>query len=191
MFVRSKRLSEKEGRDVYFSFEQAARLASRTTEQEFQLQEAMEAYSSIFDAIDRDGSGAIVHGELANLMKELGFNRITARFIDKIIARLDVDRNGVIDKSEFLKFFRKKMCLQSQESTHQVVHNIFRYFDTDHSGAISTSEFVDVISKLDNGSLTREDVEEIVRMADKNGDGEICLHELTHLIDDCTKGQIV
>ena len=71
-----------------------------------------------------------------------------------------------------------------------MVHNIFNYLDSDNSGSISTAEFTQVISKLDNGSLTRDDVEEIVRMADENGDGEISLHELTTLVEDTIKAQI-
>ena len=191
VYVRSTRLSEMEGRSVYFKFEQSARLDTRTTDLEFQMEEAMETYSSIFDAIDRDGSGSIVHAELIDLMKDLGFATVSAQTVTKLIARLDVDDNGVIDKSEFLAFFRHQMSRQSQESTHQVLHNIFRYLDSDHSGTVSTAEFEKVISKLDNGSLTRDDVEEIVRMADENGDGEISLHELTHLIEDITKGHIM
>jgi len=83
------------------------------------------------------------------------------------------------------------MDSQTQETMHQMVQNVFKYLDTDNSGSISTAEFAEVIGKLDNGTLTREDIEEIVRMADIDGDGEVSLEELAALVEETAKNHIV
>ena len=204
VYVRSERLSKEEGTDVYFKFTQnrfkprrrtltgqTVSVHKRVSSKDFQVEESMQTYSNIFDAIDTDHDGSIGYDELAVVMKKLGFKDVTERTVQILINRLDSDNDGKIDKMEFLRFFESEMREQTQETMHQMVKNVFTYLDTDNSGSISTTEFMEAISKLDNGALTREDVEEIVRMADADGNGEISLEELTELVEETTKNQIV
>ena len=187
VYVRSKKLSKEEGTDVYFKFINK-RIRRRASHKSFQSEESMQAYSDIFDAIDTDKSGSIDHDELHTLlMNKLGFKDVTDRTIQILINRLDTDNNGSINKVEFLRFFRKQIDNQAEETIHQIVQNVFKYMDSDDSGTISTTEFMETIRNLDNGTLTREDIDEIVYMTDVDRSGEISLEELTTLLEDASR----
>ena len=190
VYVRSERLSMEEGTDVYFCISQMRQRKRRMTRHQLQVEESMQTYASIFDTIDVNHDGSIGHEELGIVMQKLGFKDVTNSTISILISRLDTDNDGSVDKAEFLKFFESQMSKQTQETTQQMVHNVFKYLDSDNSGSISTTEFMEVISKLDNGALTREDVEEIVRMADSDGNGEISLEELTELVEETAKNEM-
>ena len=58
--------------------------------------------------------------------------------------------------------------------------SIFRAFDKDNSGVISTEEFVDGIMKLNkvtNFQLTEEQARILMKAIDVNGDGDLSYHE--------------
>jgi calmodulin len=56
--------------------------------------------------------------------------------------------------------------------TEQELLNAFRVFDKDNSGTISSDELRNVLKKLGE-DLTDEEVDEMIRLADVNGDGSI------------------
>jgi calmodulin len=56
--------------------------------------------------------------------------------------------------------------------TEQELLNAFKVFDKDGSGTISSDELRHVLKKLGE-TLTDEEVEEMIKLADRNGDGHI------------------
>ena len=77
--------------------------------------------------------------------------------------------NGVIEFPEFLTMMAKKV--KDTESDEEL-RMAFQVFDKDQSGKISAAELRHVMTNLGE-KLTDEEVDEMIREADTNGDGEI------------------
>jgi len=58
------------------------------------------------------------------------------------------------------------------QDTEQEILNAFKVFDKDNSGTISTEELRNVLRSLGE-SLTDAELDEMVKVADVNGDGQI------------------
>jgi len=64
--------------------------------------------------------------------------------------------------------------------SEEELKNAFKVFDKDGSGTISAIELRAVLQHLGE-NLTDDDLDEMLKMADKNGDGNIdCKGDLTH-----------
>lgn len=59
-----------------------------------------------------------------------------------------------------------------ETDTEQELINAFRVFDKDNSGTISTEELRNVLRSLGE-NLTDAELDEMIKLADKNGDGHI------------------
>jgi calmodulin len=68
--------------------------------------------------------------------------------------------------------------------TEQELLNAFKVFDKDGSGTISSDELRNVLKSLGE-NLTDDEVEEMIKLADRDGDGHIdCKHSSkTHLLE--------
>jgi len=58
-------------------------------------------YSQVFKEADKDKSGTITTDELGNVLNTLGKDHID---VDKTFERLDLDHDGTLDQTEFLRF---------------------------------------------------------------------------------------
>ena len=87
--------------------------------------------------------------------------------VRRMIYEADADENGSIDFAEFLTLMARRMKRQEQ---HSELKQAFQTFDKDGDGKITVSELKAVLTGLGE-SLPTEEVEEILRQADKNGDG--------------------
>lgn len=72
-----------------------------------------------------------------------------------------------MDFSEFMTVMAKRTAT----NPHQDMKEMFRIFDKDHSGFIYVSEFREVLQKI--GALPEEEIEEMIRMSDLDGDGRV------------------
>ena len=77
--------------------------------------------------------------------------------------------NGNIDFSEFLEMMAKKGKTRDME---EEIKEAFRVFDKDGNGFISKDELKHVMQSLGE-NLTSEEVEEMIREADIDGDGQV------------------
>ena len=84
--------------------------------------------------------------------------------------------NGTIDFPEFLTMMAKK-CHDTE--TDEELKQAFQVFDKDQNGKISAAELRHVMTNLGE-KLTDEEVDEMIREADINGDGEIDYHGKSH-----------
>ncbi|XP_048609122.1 calmodulin-1-like [Brassica napus] len=88
--------------------------------------------------------------------------------LQDMINEVDADGNGTIDFSDFLNLMAKKM---KDTDSKEELKEAFRVFDKDQNGFISAAELCHVMTNLGE-KLTDEEVEEIVREADVDGDGQ-------------------
>ena len=78
--------------------------------------------------------------------------------------------SGTIEFPEFLTMMARK--LKDGQESNEELQMAFRVFDKDGSGKISAAELRHVMTNLGE-KLTDEEVDEMMREADINGDGEI------------------
>ena len=77
--------------------------------------------------------------------------------------------NGTIDFPEFLTMMARKM---KDTDTEEELKEAFRVFDKDGNGFISAAELRHVMTNLGE-KLTDEEVDEMIREADIDGDGQV------------------
>merc|ERR1712093_385429 len=108
------------------------------------------------------GDGTITTKELGTVMRSLGQNPTEAELQD-MINEVDADGNGTIDFPEFLTLMARKM--QDSDSEEEI-KEAFKVFDKDGNGFISAAEEVD----------------EMIREADIDGDGQINYDEFVKMM---------
>ncbi|XP_065889841.1 calmodulin-like isoform X2 [Dysidea avara] len=84
----------------------------------------------------------------------------------------DADGNGLIDFKLFLVMMSRKIK-ESSANVQEDIVDAFRVFDKDANGFISAAELRHVMMNLGDQKLTEEEVEEMIREADVDGDGQI------------------
>ncbi len=77
--------------------------------------------------------------------------------------------NGTIDFPEFLTMMARKM---KETDSEDEIREAFRVFDKDGNGFISAAELRHVMTNLGE-KLTDEEVDEMIREADIDGDGQV------------------
>ncbi|KAE8698277.1 Calmodulin-like protein 11 [Hibiscus syriacus] len=141
-----------------------------TEEQVTELKEA-------FDFFDKDGDGCITVEELATVIRSLDQNPSDQELQDTI-NEADADGNGTIEFSEFLNLMAKKM---QESDAEEELKEAFKVFDKDLNGYISASELRNVMMKLGE-KLSDEEVEQMIREADLDGDGQVNYDEFVKMM---------
>ncbi|KAF5466913.1 hypothetical protein F2P56_016795, partial [Juglans regia] len=147
------------------------RMADQLTDD--QISEFKEAFS----LFDKDGDGCITTKELGTVMRSLGQNPTEAELQD-MINEVDADGNGTIDFPEFLNLMARKM---KDTDSEEELKEAFRVFDKDQNGFISAAELRHVMTNLGE-KLTDEEVDEMIREADVDGDGQINYEEFVKVM---------
>ena len=135
-------------------------------------EEQIAEFKEAFSLFDKDGDGTITTKELGTVMRSLGQNPTEAELMD-MINEVDADGNGTIDFPEFLTMMARKM--KDTDSEEEIVE-AFKVFDKDGNGFISAAELRHVMTNLGE-KLTDEEVDEMIREADVDGDGQINYEE--------------
>ena len=86
--------------------------------------------------------------------------------------------NGTIDFPEFLTMMARKM---KDTDSEEEIREAFRVFDKDGNGFISAAELRHVMTNLGE-KLTDEEVDEMIREADIDGDGQVNYEGTNHWI---------
>ena len=131
-------------------------------------EEQLGEFREAFALFDKDGDMTISAEELGTVMVSLGQNP-TPQEIRKMIDDVDENGDGTIDFDEF------KTLMQMQMTDTDNTENLtaaFKVFDADGSGSISRAELHEIMTTKGK-PLTDAEVEEMMREADKDGDGNI------------------
>ncbi|KAA8572065.1 hypothetical protein EYC84_001990 [Monilinia fructicola] len=112
--------------------------------------------------------GQITSKELGTVMRSLGQNPSESELQD-MINEVDADNNGTIDFPEFLTMMARKM---KDTDSEEEIREAFKVFDRDNNGFISAAELRHVMTSIGE-KLTDDEVDEMIREADQDGDGRI------------------
>ena len=140
-------------------------------------EEQIAEFKEAFSLFDKDGDGTITTKELGTVMRSLGQNPTEAELQD-MINEVDADGNGTIDFPEFLTMMARKM--KDTDSEEEIIE-AFKVFDKDGNGFISAAELRHIMTNLGE-KLTDEEVDEMIREADIDGDGQINYEEFVKMM---------
>jgi calmodulin len=171
------------GRPLPFSnwklhnFCQDLRITTHTTMADQLTEEQIAEFKEAFSLFDKDGDGTITTKELGTVMRSLGQNPTEAELAD-MINEVDADGNGTIDFPEFLTMMARKM--KDTDSEEEILE-AFKVFDKDGNGFISAAELRHIMTNLGE-KLSDEEVDEMIREADIDGDGQINYEEFVKMM---------
>ena len=131
-------------------------------------EEQIAEFKEAFSLFDKDGNGTITTKELGIGMRSLGQNPTEAE-LQYIINKLGADSNGTVDFPEFLTVMTREM---KEIESEEWIREAFRVFDQDGNGFISAAELRHVLANFGE-KLTDEEVDEMIREADTDGDGQV------------------
>src|SRR5919199_2054131 len=126
-----------------------------------------------FKVFDEDGSGAISSEELGQVMRSLGQSPNDTELRD-MIKEVDVDLSGSIDFEEF-----KALMVSRQGDRKSRLKLAFSVFDENGSGQITADEMHAVMRQF---GLTDEELDEIIKEVDHDGDASIDFEEFCKLV---------
>ena len=121
----------------------------------------------VFDEFDKDNAGTITFEELKVALGKTG--KYDEKEIKTIFDQLDVNHNGVIMYTEFLA-----ASLEAQGRIEERrVKEAFDVLDVDNTGFISAADLKQIVG----ANCSDKIIDEIVRGADIDGDGQISYDE--------------
>merc|ERR1719431_123628 len=103
-------------------------------------------------------------------MTNLGKHKPTETELSDILEELDTNNSGGVDFSEFLVLMTRDAGAQS--SKNDEFREAFEVMDKDGDGCISAEDLYNVMKSL-GVRLSREDIEEMIKVADKAGTGKV------------------
>jgi len=139
--------------------------------------EQIAEFKEAFTLFDKDGDGTIVTNELGTVMRSLGQNP-TESVLQNMLNEVDSDGNGYIDFSEFLVMMTRKI---KDSDSDDDLKEAFKVFDKDDNGSISAKELRHVMTNLGE-KLSDEEIDEMIREVDINGDGHIDYDEFVKMM---------
>ncbi|XP_067682711.1 uncharacterized protein [Haliotis asinina] len=131
-------------------------------------EEQLSEFREAFSLYDRDGDGCITSKDLGVTIRSLG-GAITDAELQVMIDEVDQTKKGLLNFPDFLTYMAR--ALQGLESEEELL-DAFAVFDKDQNGYISAAELRHVMTSLGE-RLTDNEVEEMIREADMDGNGMI------------------
>ncbi|CAL4059794.1 unnamed protein product [Meganyctiphanes norvegica] len=131
----------------------------------------------VFKSFDKDGNGYISLHELgdyleANQGKYVSFHKKTQK-----MKEVDLNGDGKISYQEFLR-----MMIYDEDSYKDDIREAFKGYDVDCDGFITREELKEGLAKV-GGNVDDDDVDGILKNADKDGDDKINFEEFIATIN--------
>jgi calmodulin len=140
-------------------------------------EEQVSEFKEAFDLFDKNADGRIPTKELGTIMRALGPNPSDSELQD-MIDEVDADNTGSIDFTEFLTMMVRKT---KETDSEEEIKEAFKIFDRDDSGFISAADLRQVMTSLGE-KLTDDEIDEMIRETDQDGDGRIGYNEFVQLM---------
>ena len=129
------------------------------------------------DIDDKDSSGTISTVELLHVLRAMGQNP-SEEELNGIIMEIDIDGSGTIDFEEFVSLMKDKALQVDVDSD---IREAFRMFDRNKDGYIDMAELKKMFA-LVGGLFSREEMEDFMNEADKDGNGKIDYEEFIKIL---------
>ena len=131
-------------------------------------QDQLAQFQYCFKLFDSDKDGVINKADIKSSLTALGYNPTDVE-LKEMVSILDTNKNGEIDFEEFLGMVSKKMKIGASD---EEIKDTLRVFDKDCNGFISAAELRQALTNLGQ-KLTEEEVDEMIKEVDFDGDGQI------------------
>ncbi|KAH9369721.1 hypothetical protein HPB48_007688 [Haemaphysalis longicornis] len=138
-------------------------------------EEQISEFREAFTLYDKEGSGSIRASDLGTVMRSLGYNPTEAQ-VKEIVGSESRDN---IDFPEFLTLMAKEEFRLGD--VDEQIRDAFKVFDRNGDGYVSCAELRHVMTTMGE-KLTHEEVDEMIREADKDGDGRINYDEFVAMV---------
>ncbi|KAJ7344133.1 hypothetical protein JRQ81_000083 [Phrynocephalus forsythii] len=126
-----------------------------------------------FKEFDTDQDGYLSYKDLGECMRTMGYMPTEMELIE-ISQHIKMRMGGRVDFEDFVEMMAPKL---REETAHMVgvreLKIAFREFDTDGDGMISVSELRQAVTALLGEQLNAQEVDEILKDVDLNGDGSV------------------
>ena len=134
-------------------------------------------FKEAFSRIEKDREGAINKEELGAVMRSRGQN-LTEVELQDLINKVEDDMGNKVNLPGFLTIMGQKTRDNIIEAE---IREVFNVFDMDGSGFISAKELRQVMTDLGE-KPTDGEVEELMRHADIDGDGQVSFDEFVTMM---------
>ncbi|KAL4486032.1 hypothetical protein ABPG72_003966 [Tetrahymena utriculariae] len=132
----------------------------------------------LFKQLDKNNDGVLTIEEITAGLNKLDSKQ--SKEIESIISSMDTDGSGTINYTEFIAASMDKSIYMKEE---KLLH-AFKMLDLDGSGKISKDELKSVLGTDEQyKDLNDEYWENMIKEADKNGDGEIDYSEFVEMMN--------
>jgi calcium-dependent protein kinase len=147
--------------------------------------EKVEDLHKMFETLDENNDGTLTIVEIKNSLEKLECAELV-NDMTELMKSLDNDGSGKVDYREFIAAtMNKKVAL-----THDYVWQVFKQFDTDHTGSINKDNLATILT---SGSVTKftqvvglakQEIEELMTKYDKDQNGVIDFDEFMTLLQE-------
>ena len=145
-------------------------------DQQFTKKE-IKSFQNAFSLFDKDHDGKVTVKEVKGILRFLGKNPSEYR-MDCILKDSDMYGNGTVALPEFLQLMSQTY---KPKVDQEEIIAIFRIFDKDGDGFITADEIKQEMGN--HGDIfTEEQVQQMMKGADSNGDGKIDYEEFVKLM---------
>ena len=132
-------------------------------------------FVEMFKSLDENSDGVLTMEEIKKGVEKCQFGmKIKADEIVEMFNEMDVDKNGLINYTEFVSALMDyEKCVKKEQ-----LLECFKSYDTDRSGAISYEEFCDMIKPQNEED--KQQIQNLFKKLDLNGDGEVDFDEFVN-----------
>jgi Ca2+-binding EF-hand superfamily protein len=141
--------------------------------------EQVKTYTNAFKKFDTEGRGRMAQGDLQTLLRSIGFN-VENQQAAEMIAVADSNNTGTIEQYEFLELMIG--ALRNKNTKHEFARK-FQIYDRNNDGYITKNNILQVTEALGT-PLYPDQIDALIKQADKNKDGRISYKEYVSLMVD-------
>lgn len=135
----------------------------------------IQKYREAFRLFDVNNTGDINLAELKEILDSMGYETNDDE-LNKRLDEVDVRKNGVINFDEFMKVVSREIIYEEEEE----LLTLFHIFDPDRKGYVTKDQMRTVLKKL-GLNFTEQQINLMMEVADKAGDGRINYEEFVQL----------
>ncbi|CAF3302168.1 unnamed protein product [Rotaria socialis] len=141
-----------------------------------------------FTYFDKNRDGKLSIKEFKSVMHDLGYKTVDKQLIRQMFSEINGNGNQhALTYEEFVEFLESKLSsttdnnhspstddfklLSSSQKMEFDIETLFNCYDLDKNGFIEPKELRKVMKRLIGQKLSKQDIEEMMSVADINGDG--------------------